>query len=76
MGQGEIIGFVGMTGYATGPHLCFRMKKDGAPIDPLTHKSPPATPVNPDEMKQFLAKTQQLFKQLLMAGNAQDKLSV
>jgi len=55
--QGDIIGYVGMTGYATGPHLDFRMKKNGKLVDPLKHKSPPANPVNPDEMEGFLAKT-------------------
>ncbi|MCP4722919.1 MAG: peptidoglycan DD-metalloendopeptidase family protein, partial [Desulfobacteraceae bacterium] len=52
--QGGVIGHVGMTGYATGPHLCFRMEKNGTLVDPLTHKSPSATPVNPYEMEQFL----------------------
>jgi murein DD-endopeptidase MepM/ murein hydrolase activator NlpD len=38
--QGEVIGFVGSTGYATGPHLDFRMKKDGRFLNPEKALSP------------------------------------
>ncbi|MBU2630077.1 MAG: peptidoglycan DD-metalloendopeptidase family protein, partial [Proteobacteria bacterium] len=55
--QGNVIGYVGMTGYATGPHLDFRMKKNGKLIDPLKHKSPSANPIKSDEMELFLART-------------------
>jgi len=65
--QGEVIGHVGMTGYATGPHLCFRLIKNGKLVDPLTHKSPAATPVNPREMEQFLTRAQQLSKKIRTA---------
>ncbi len=36
--QGQVIGYVGQTGWATGPHLCFRMKKNSQPINPATLK--------------------------------------
>ncbi len=64
--QGQVIGHVGMTGYATGPHLCFRMIKNGTLVNPLTHKSPAATPVNFLEMEHFLTKAQQ-FQKILTA---------
>lgn len=67
--QGDVIGYVGMTGYATGPHLDFRMKKNGKMVDPLKHKSPPSHPVIPEEMDQFLAKTAVLSERILNSHN-------
>ena len=43
--QSEVIGYVGMTGHATGPHLDFRVWKNGTPINPLTLDSPSDTPI-------------------------------
>ena len=51
--QGEVIGFVGSTGYSTGPHLDFRMKKDGTYINPLTIASPRTEPVSATDMPEF-----------------------
>lgn len=53
--QGEVIGFVGSTGYSTGPHLDFRMKKDGSYINPLTIASPRTEPVARKDMPEFQA---------------------
>ncbi|KAA0259260.1 M23 family peptidase [Deferribacter autotrophicus] len=41
--QGDIIGYVGMTGYATGPHVDYRITKNGKFINPLRFKSPTKT---------------------------------
>lgn len=53
--QGQTIGYVGMTGTATGPHLDFRLQKNGTYIDPLKFKSPSAEPVKKENMEQFKA---------------------
>ena len=36
--QGQVIGYVGSTGLATGPHVCYRFWKKGVQVDPLKEK--------------------------------------
>ena len=43
--QGDIIGWVGMTGYTSGPHVCYRFWKNGRQVDPFKQKLPAAKPM-------------------------------
>lgn len=45
--QGDLIGTVGMTGYTSGPHVCYRFWKNGKQVDPFKQKLPEAKPINP-----------------------------
>jgi murein DD-endopeptidase MepM/ murein hydrolase activator NlpD len=44
--QGEVIGWVGMTGYTSGPHVCYRFWKNGRQVDPFKQKLPEAKPIS------------------------------
>lgn len=53
--QGETIGYVGSTGLATGPHVCYRFWKDGEQVDHTKEDLPPSDPIPADDMKNYLA---------------------
>jgi murein DD-endopeptidase MepM/ murein hydrolase activator NlpD len=51
--QGQTIGYVGSTGLATGPHLCYRFWKNGVQVDALRVELPPSQPVKKEQIEAF-----------------------
>jgi murein DD-endopeptidase MepM/ murein hydrolase activator NlpD len=62
--QGQIIGYVGMTGLATGPHVCYRFWKNGKQVDHLKEKFPSSKPVPKKFREQFFALRDKLKREL------------
>ena len=51
--QGQTIGYVGSTGLATGPHVCYRFWKNGEQVDPFKSKLPPSDPISSNSRTSF-----------------------
>ena len=58
--QGDVIGWVGMTGYTSGPHVCYRFWKNGRQVDPYKQKLPEAKPISKFLRGEFFEKIEPL----------------
>lgn len=65
--QGQVIGYVGSTGLATGPHVCFRFWKNGVQVNHLNLEFPPPKPLPEESMPKFQEVRDSLLKQLELA---------
>lgn len=62
--QGDVIGWVGMTGNTSGPHVCYRFWKNGRQVDPFKQKLPEAKPISKELKKQFFAHIEPISTEL------------
>jgi len=63
--QGDIIGYVGSTGLATGPHVCYRFWKNDKQVDPFKQKLPPGDPIKKENRVAYMLAKDSLM-QILM----------
>lgn len=62
--QGQVIGKVGSTGLATGPHVCYRFWKNGVQVDPFRQQLPNTEPMNDKDKEVYLKYIEPLKKEL------------
>ncbi|MEZ2746750.1 peptidoglycan DD-metalloendopeptidase family protein [Halopseudomonas bauzanensis] len=69
--QGQVIGYVGATGLATGPHLHYEFQVSGRHVDPLSVKLPASDPIAKSERTKFMALSEQMMASLDQQGATQ-----
>jgi len=74
--QGQVIGFVGATGLATGPHVCYRVHHNGRYVNPLSVGRDPAPPLPADELPRFAGWAEQVLALLETPGGVPETVVV
>ena len=69
--QGDVIGYVGSTGLATGPHVCYRFWKNGRQVDPYKEKLPAGEPIKKENKENYMLLKDSLL-QLLQSETLYD----
>ena len=62
--QGDVIGWIGMTGNTAGPHVCYRFWKNGKEVDPFKQKLPSAAPIKESLKEDYFKFIEPLIKQI------------
>ncbi len=74
--QGQVIGYVGQTGLATGPHLCYRLYKNNSPVNSVTYDFPPSEGLKDVYMKEFKMRVNRLDDLLDSTPSEPDELAM
>lgn len=70
--QGQVIGYVGSTGLATGPHVCYRFWKNGRQVDPFKEKMPASEPINAKYKEEYNIVKDSLMNKLIVMETASE----